>query len=87
MAMLNSKQHRVLESIFTKPERSDIRWSDVRGLIEAAGGEVEQRSGSRVLLVLNDEQIVLHTPHRPPVMDKGAVKTLRRFLQRAGLTP
>lgn len=85
---MRKKHRQTIRAIHeTGPVRSDIRWSDVEAMIRAAGGEIGEGRGSRVRIALNGEELPLHKPHPRPVMDKGAVVTLRRFLERAGLTP
>lgn len=84
---LNSKQKATLEVIFQDPVRSDIRWSEVESLFGALGGEVSQGSGSRVRVKLNGVFAVFHRPHPRKETDKGAVKSVRRFLINAGVSP
>jgi hypothetical protein len=43
--------------------------------------------GSRVRVALNDVRAVFHRPHPDRVTNKGAVKSVRRFLQEAGVIP
>ena len=38
-------------------------------------------------MFLNDEFILLHRPHPGNEIDKGAVASLRRFLEQAGMRP
>ena len=84
---MRTKHRRTLEAVFETPARADIRWSNARSLIEAAGGVIKQGSGSRVSASLNGVRVRLHAPHPRPEMDKGAVKELRRFFEEAGLRP
>lgn len=84
---MNSSNRRTLEAIFARPTRADIRWSDIEALIRSAGGEVVERAGSRVALVLNGTTAIFHRPHPKPVTRKGAVDAVRLFLANAGLKP
>ena len=85
---LRRKHQRTLDRIFAHPTPSDIRFDDVRGLMEALGSEVEPgRSGSRIAFVLAGRKIVLHAPHPQPEMKRYAVRDLRKFLEEAGITP
>ncbi|MGE0726317.1 MAG: type II toxin-antitoxin system HicA family toxin [Alphaproteobacteria bacterium] len=84
---MNARHRRTLTAIFERPTRADVRWSDVEALVRALGGEVSQGSGSRVRLVLNGVRGVFHRPHPRPVTDKGALASLRMFLENAGTTP
>lgn len=80
---MNKKHKRTLEKIVQKPERSDIPWKDIESLIIALGGEVSEGRGSRVRIFLKGIRAVFHRPHPQRVTDKGAVKSMRRFLKEA----
>jgi hypothetical protein len=84
---VNKKQRQTLNRIFEKPERSDIPWSNVEFLFIALGAEISEGRGSRVRVALNDVRAVFHRPHPDRVTNKGAVKSVRRFLQEAGMIP
>ncbi len=76
-----------LRAIFEKPVRSNIRWADIEKLLEALGAELTEGRGSRVRLYLNEVRAVFHRPHPRKETDKGAVKSMRRFLTEAGIQP
>jgi len=80
---MNKKHTRTLENIIEKPERSDIPWKDIEGLIIALGGKITEGRGSRVRIYLNDVRAVFHRPHPKRVTDKGAVSSMRKFLKAA----
>ena len=84
---MNKKQRQTLNRIFEKPERSDIPWSNVESLFIALGAEISEGRGSRVRVALNDVRAVFHRPHPDRVTNKGAVKSVRRFLQEVGVIP
>jgi len=84
---MNSSHRRTLAAIFARPTRPDIRWADVESLVRALGGEVLEREGSRVALVLNGVRAVFHRPHPAPTTRKGAVDGVRQFLENAGVQP
>jgi hypothetical protein len=42
---------------------------------------------SRVRIALNGVRAVFHRPHPQKETDKGAVRSMRRFLTEAGVTP
>ncbi|NIR55467.1 MAG: addiction module toxin, HicA family, partial [Nitrospinaceae bacterium] len=44
-------------------------------------------SGSRVRVVLNGIRAIFHRSHPRPEANKGAVKSVRRFLKEAGVKP
>lgn len=84
---MNRKQRATLKSIFEHPTRSDIRWSAVKSMLEAAGACVENRAGSRRLVVFKGVRGMFHEPHPKNEMKKYAVEGLRRLLVEAGITP
>ena len=83
--MVNSKQRRTRDFIFEDPVRSDIAWKDVENLLAALGAEVSEGHGSRIRVALNGIRAVFHRPHPKKEIDKGAVKSVRRFLTEAGI--
>ena len=79
---LNSKQRRTLKAIYVHPVRSDIVWTDVESLFVALGAIVRQGRGSRVRVALNGVKAVFHEPHPEKEVCKGAVKSVREFLEK-----
>jgi hypothetical protein len=49
------------------------------------GAEITEGSGSRVRIALNGVRSVFHRPHPEKEVDKGAVKSIGRFLLEAGV--
>ena len=56
-------------------------WTDIEALFKALGADVSERTGSRVAVVLFDEVRVFHRPHPSPSTDKGAVASVRKWLE------
>ena len=81
---MNKKQRQTLKRIFEKPERADISWLDIESLFSALGADISEGRGSRVRVALNEVRAVFHRPHPKRVANKGAVKSVRRFLHEAG---
>ena len=82
---MNKKQRQTLDKIFERPDRSDIPWANIESLFEALGADISEGRGSRVRVALNDVRAVFHRPHPERVTNKGAVKSVRRFLQESGV--
>jgi hypothetical protein len=80
---MNTRHQKTLERIVARPERSDIPWKDIEGLVIALGGAISEGRGSRVRIHLNGVRAVFHRPHPKRVTDKGAVNSMRRFLKEA----
>ena len=82
------KKHRAtLEQIFARPVSGTIRWPDIEALFAALGAEISEREGSRVGVFLFGQVRVFHRPHPTPETDKGAVASIRRWLEENGVTP
>jgi len=85
MGNLKNKHKKTLESINTIPVKSNINWDDIENLFEALGAEITEGRGSRVRIALNGVRAVFHRPHPEKETDKGAVKSVQRFLKEAGV--
>jgi hypothetical protein len=84
---MNRKHRKTLEAIFEDPVRANITWRDIEVLMLALGAEISEGSGSRVRVTLRGVRAIFHRPHPRPEANKGIVRSVRRFLQEAGVTP
>lgn len=84
---LDNRHQKTLDSIFEKPDRANIAWKDIEALIIALGGEISEGSGSRVRIALGEMRAVFHRPHPRKEANKATVKSMRRFLEEAGVKP
>ncbi|MEZ4525683.1 MAG: type II toxin-antitoxin system HicA family toxin [Desulfobacterales bacterium] len=84
---MNSKHRKTLKAIFENPVRANIPWRDIESMLLSLGALIEEAEGSRVGILLNDVAAVFHRPHPQKETDKGAVKSMRRFLSEAGVKP
>jgi len=84
---MTGKHRQALERIFETPERADIAWRDIEALFIALGGELSEGRGSRVRVALRGVRAVFHRPHPRKEAGKATVKSVRRFLAEAGITP
>lgn len=85
MKKLNAKHKKILENIFKEPIKSDVLWNDIEKLLSVLGAEISEGKGSRVRVYLNGVRAVFHRPHPKKQTDKGALKSIRRFLIEAGI--
>jgi len=81
------KHQKTLRAIFADPIRSNINWADIEALLMALGAERDEGSGSRIRFVLNGIRATFHRPHPQKETDRGAVKSVRRFLEEGGVRP
>ncbi|AXF77473.1 type II toxin-antitoxin system HicA family toxin [Erwinia tracheiphila] len=84
---LRKKQRDTLEQIFRTSPPSGLKWSAVESLIGALCGKIKEGSGSRVRFLLNGSIARFHRPHPSPDTDKGAVVSLREWLESTGVKP
>ena len=84
---MNKKHERTLEAIFKLPVQSGVRWKDCEKLLMALGAKIFEGEGSRIRIVLNGVKAVFHRPHPQKETDKGALVSLRKFLENADIKP
>ena len=84
---MKKKHRKTLERIFARPVSGTIPWRDIEALFIELGAEISEREGSRVGVFLFGEIRVFHRPHPSPETDKGAVASIRNWLQQNGVEP
>ena len=84
---MKRKHKRTLDLIFARPASGNVRWDEIEALFRELGGEVKEREGSRVEVFLFGEVRVYHRPHPSPDTDKGAVASIRKWLEKHGVKP
>ena len=84
---MGPKHRRTLAAVFEDPVRSNIVWRDIETMLKSANAEITEGAGSRVRIALNGVRAIVHRPHPQKETDKGAIKSMRRFLIEAGVTP
>jgi len=82
---VRGRHRKTLEAIFADPVRANVAWAEIEALFIAAGASVSEGRGSRVRVSLNDVDAVFHRPRPEKETDKGALKSVRRFLREAGV--
>ena len=85
--LMKRKHQHTLELIFTRPVSANVRWADIEALFVELGGQVAEREGSRVLVRFFGDRRVFHRPHPEPTTDKGAVESIRKWLEDHGVKP
>ena len=84
---MKRKYQRVVDLIFSRPTSANIQWRDIEVLFVELGAEIEERAGSRVSVFLFEEVRVFHRPHPSPNTAKGAVASIRKWLEQHGVEP
>jgi hypothetical protein len=85
--VVKRKHQKTLEQIYLRPTSGTTPWKDIEALLKALGAEVSERAGSRVAVVLFDEVRVFHRPHPSPNTDKGAIASIRKWLEENKVKP
>lgn len=84
---MNSKHRKTLDAIFADPVLVNIPWDDIEALLVALGAECYEGNGSRVRFLLNGVRATFHRPHPQKETDRGAVVSVRRFIEAGGKRP
>jgi hypothetical protein len=84
---MKARHRKTLESIFARPTRGGIIFSEIEALILALDGEVREGDGSRVAFELHGTRKYLHRPHPGKEAKKYQVEELREWLNEKGIKP
>lgn len=84
---MRRKSRRTLQLVFAHPTSGNVLWRDIESLFIDLGAEVSEREGSRVAVILFGEVRVFHRPHPSPNADKGAVASVRKWLEQHKVVP
>nr|WP_136250614.1 type II toxin-antitoxin system HicA family toxin [Ningiella ruwaisensis] len=84
---MKRKHQKTLALIFSRPVSGNIKWKDIEQLFIELGAEISEAEGSRIGVRLFGDRRVFHRPHPSPDTDKGAVSSVRRWLESNGVKP
>jgi hypothetical protein len=84
---MSRKHAKTLAVIFARPVSANIKWRDIEALLVELGAEIEEREGSRMGVDLFGVTRVFHRPHPNPTTDKGAIASIRKWLESNGVIP
>ena len=81
-----SKHQKAIERLRAKPAASDIKWSELKAVLEHLGYQMLTGSGSRRKFVHLETKalIICHEPHPSPNVDKGCVVAVVSHLEAHG---
>jgi predicted RNA binding protein YcfA (HicA-like mRNA interferase family) len=70
-----SKHDKTLARVQKKPTPADIRWEDLKSMLESMGFKYLKNSGARRKFFHEGQQtlIICHEPHPDPCVDKGCI--------------
>jgi hypothetical protein len=84
---MRGRHRNTLQAIFADPVGANVPWADIEAMFIAAGAAISEGRGSRIRVSLNSVDAVFHRPHPAKETDRGALKSVRRFLREAGVMP
>ena len=81
---------KILKKMVARPIPSDVRWSELKGVLEYLGYECRtggKTGGSRRKFYNKeyDSLIICHEPHNPALVARGCVKDVVQTLKDIGL--
>lgn len=82
-----SKAPKNIKASLSRPVCGSIRCSDIEALFKILGAEISEAEGSRVCVRLFGDRRVFHRPHPTPDTDKGAVASIKKWLEENGVKP
>ncbi|MBD5646913.1 MAG: type II toxin-antitoxin system HicA family toxin [Desulfovibrio sp.] len=82
-----AKHQKTLLQIFQRPVNANVRWADIENLFKTLGAEISEAEGSRVCVRLFEDRRVFHRPHPSTMTDKGALASIRKWLESNGVRP
>ena len=85
--LINSKQTKTLQAIFSKPTASTLEWAKLKSLLLALGCNVIEGRGSRVSFEYNGIITAFHRSHPAKEAKPYQVEQARDFLTAIGVKP
>ncbi len=81
-----SKHQKALERLCAAPPAADIKWQELKGVLEHLGYTVLNNSGSRRKFFhpVKKALIICHQPHPSPNVDKACVADVVEHLKAYG---
>lgn len=81
-----SKHKKTLAKLSGESISANIKWTDLKGLLESLGYVMLKNSGSRRKFYNKDKDdlIICHEPHPSPDVDKGAIADIAEHLKSNG---
>jgi hypothetical protein len=84
---MNSKQERVLRTVFTDPVSPSVEWAAIEALLVAAGCRVIEGGGSRVRFECRGIVASFHRLHPEREPKRYQVRDAREYLVKLGVKP
>jgi HicA toxin of bacterial toxin-antitoxin, len=82
---VRTRHRKILQGIFAKPDRKNLKWDDFVGLLIELGADITEKGGSMVGVRYKIRYAVFHRPHPGNEIYPTDLKRIRRFLLESGL--
>ncbi|KJV07177.1 type II toxin-antitoxin system HicA family toxin [Methylocucumis oryzae] len=81
-----AKHEKALAKLCLTPPSSDIKWNELKSVLEHLGYEEKRGSGSRRKFYHKEKNalIICHQPHPSPDVDKGCIADVIEHLKTYG---
>ena len=81
-----SKHQKALDRLCANPPPADIKWKELKGVLEHLGYRLLTNTGSRRKFFHDAKKalIICHEPHPDPNVDKGCVASVVEHLRANG---
>lgn len=83
---MNTRYRKILDAISRTPTTASLAFSEIEALVLHLGGQVLERQGSRVKLVLGGQCWRCHRPHPGKEARRYQIEEAREFFLRAGVS-
>lgn len=84
---MNNSNRKTLAAVFRDPVPGTIAWSDIEGLLLAAGCRIVEGKGSRVRFEKDGRLAFFHRPHPDKEAKRYQVRDARLYLYELGIVP
>lgn len=84
-----TKHDKTLVRIQAKPTPADVRWADLKSMLESMGFKYIKNKGARRKFFHGQTQTLIscHEPHPDPCVDKGCLNDVVEILKINGFIP
>jgi hypothetical protein len=80
---LMGSHRQIYDAVFQHPVARDLAWRDVRAMLGALDGLVQEERDGSVKMKRNGRSLILHRMHGKSIADVGDVMRIRDFLERS----
>jgi len=85
--VVNSKQRKTLEAVWSEPVNGNIEWSRIESLLVTLGCKIIEGAGSSVTFEWQGRRATFHRPHPGKEALRYRVKAAREFLLNMEIKP